>query len=231
MEKIKKPVSNKKALIVAAHPDDEILGCGGAAARLIKNGFKMSVIFMSNGVASRQKRQTNDTKNRINAAMCAGKIIGFQNFHFLKLPDNQMDKSSKLKIIRKLEKLIHLYKPQLVFTHFHGDLNVDHRITQQAVMTACRPVPGCPVKKIYGFEVPSSTEWATPGETPFCPAFFVDIGSFLQTKLRALQAYSMEMRKNPHSRSVQHVEVLARHRGNSVGVEAAEAFVVYRHIE
>ena len=91
-------------------------------------------------------------------------------------------------------------------------------------------MPGCPVKKIYGFEVPSSTDWA-PGEAPFCPTFFVDISSFLQTKTRALQAYSMEMREKPHARSMHHVEALVRHRGYSVGVEAAEAFVVYRHIQ
>lgn len=218
-------------MVIAAHADDEALGCGGTLARLTAEGAQIHVVFMADGVFSRKSSTKNQQKKRKTAAEAAQKILGFKNSHFLDLPDNQMDQVPMLLIVQSLEALIKKYQPKTIFTHFHGDLNVDHRITQQAVMTACRPLPGCPVKKIYGFEVPSSTEWATPGEAPFCPTFFVDISSFLQTKLRALQAYSMEMRGKPHARSVHHVEALARHRGNSVGVEAAEAFVVYRHIE
>jgi LmbE family N-acetylglucosaminyl deacetylase len=218
-------------MVIAAHADDEALGCGGTMARLTAAGAQIHVVFMADGVFSRKSSTKNQQKKRKAAAKAAQKILGSKNSHFLEMPDNQMDQVPMLLIVQSLEALIKKYQPKTIFTHFHGDLNVDHRITQQAVMTACRPVPGCPVKKIYGFEVPSSTEWATPGEAPFCPTFFVDIGSFLQIRLRALQAYSMEMRGKPHARSVHHVKALARHRGNSVGVEAAEAFVVYRHIE
>jgi len=221
----------ESTMVIAAHADDEALGCGGTMARLAAEGAQIHVVFMADGVFSRKSSTKNQQKKRKTAAEAAQKILGFKNSHFLDLPDNQMDQVPMLLIVQSLEALIKKYQPKTIFTHFHGDLNVDHRITQQAVMTACRPLPGCPVKKIYGFEVPSSTEWATPGEAPFCPTFFVDIGSFLQTKLRALQAYSMEMRGKPHARSLQHVQAIARHRGNSVGVEAAEAFVVYRHIE
>ena len=200
-------------------------------ARLAAEGTQIHVVFMADGVHSRKGSSQNHLKLRIEAAEKAQKILGSERSDFLNLPDNQMDQVPFLTIVQKLEALIEKYKPKVIFTHFYGDLNVDHRITQQAVMTACRPLPGCPVKKIYGFEVPSSTDWTTPGEAPFCPTFFVDISSFLQTKTRALQEYSMEMREKPHARSMNHVEALVRHRGNSIGVEAAEAFVVYRHIQ
>jgi LmbE family N-acetylglucosaminyl deacetylase len=218
-------------MVIAAHADDEALGCGGTMARLAAEGAQINVVFMADGVHSRKSSSQNHLKLRREAAEKAQKILRSERCHFLNLPDNQMDQVPFLKIVQKLEALIEKYKPKVIFTHFHGDLNVDHRITQQAVMTACRPLPGCPVKKIYGFEVPSSTEWATPGKEPFSPTFFVDIGPFVEKKKKALEAYSMEMREKPHARSMNHVEALARHRGNSTGVEAAEAFVVYRHIQ
>lgn len=218
-------------MVIAAHADDEALGCGGTMIRLAAEGKQINVVFMADGVLSRKSSTQNHLKLRKRAAEKAQKLLGSESSTFLNLPDNQMDQVSFLTIVQKLELLIKKYKPKAVFTHFHGDLNVDHRITQQAVMTACRPLPGCPVKKIYGFEVPSSTDWAAPGEAPFSPAFFVDIGPFLKKKIKALEAYSMEMREKPHARSMNHVEALARHRGNSIGVEAAEAFVVYRHIQ
>lgn len=220
-----------KILIVAAHPDDEVLGCGGSLARLTKQGTEVHVTFMADGVFSRNKSSPTQLNKRKLAAEKARKILGYQRCYFLDFPDNQMDQVPLLVIVQKLEALIKKYQPEIIFTHFHGDLNVDHRITQQAVMTACRPVPGCSVKKIYGFEIPSSTEWATPGDSPFCPTFFMDISSFLHKKMKALKAYSSEMREPPHARSLCNVEFLARNRGHAMGIKAAEAFVVYRHIQ
>lgn len=221
----------KSIMVIAAHADDEALGCGGTMARLAAEGAQIQVVFMADGVFSRESSNKNQQNQRKAAANAVKKILGFKNMHFLDLPDNQMDQVPLLVIVQKLEALIRKYQPQTIFTHFYNDLNVDHRITQQAVMTACRPLPGCPVKKIYGFETPSSTEWATPGESPFCPTFFMDISLFLKKKLNALQAYSMEMREPPHARSLHNVEFLARNRGHTMGIQAAEAFVVYRHIQ
>lgn len=218
-------------MVVAAHADDEALGCGGTLARLTAEGAQIHVAFMADGVFSRKSSTPTQLNKRKLAAEKARKIIGHQKCHFLDFPDNQMDQVPFLVIVQKLEALIKKYQPEIIFTHFHGDLNVDHRITQQAVMTACRPAPSCSVKKIYGFEIPSSTEWATPGGSPFCPAFFMDIHPFLRKKIKALQAYSVEMRETPHARSLCNVEFLARNRGHSMGIQAAEAFVVYRHIQ
>ena len=141
-----------------------------------------------------------------------------------------MDSIPLLDIVQALEPVVQRIAPSVIYTHHHGDLNIDHRRTQEAVMTACRPQPGCTVKEIYGFEVLSSTEWATPQTEPFTPALYVNISTQLPSKLAALKAYAEEMRSTPHSRSVEHVEVLAQHRGYSIGVQAAEAFVVYRMI-
>jgi len=218
-------------MVIAAHADDEALGCGGTMARLTAEGAQIQVVFMADGVFSRKNSTPTQLNKRKIAAERARKILGYQKCHFLDLPDNQMDQVPLLVIVQKLEALINKYQPETIFTHFHGDLNVDHRITQQAVMTACRPVPGCSVKKIYGFEIPSSTEWATPDSSPFCPTFFMDISSFLHKKIKALKAYSLEMREPPHARSLCNVEFLARNRGHAMGIKAAEAFVVYRHIQ
>lgn len=218
-------------MVVAAHADDEALGCGGTMARLTAEGAQIQVVFMADGVFSRKKSTPTQLNKRKLAAESARKILGYRKCHFLDFPDNQMDQVPLLVIVKKLEALIKKYQPGTIFTHFHGDLNVDHRITQQAVMTACRPVPGCSVKKIYGFEIPSSTEWAAPDGSPFCPTFFMDISSFMHKKMKALKVYSLEMREPPHARSLCNMEFLARNRGHAMGIKAAEAFVLYRHIQ
>ena len=141
-----------------------------------------------------------------------------------------MDSVPMLGVVQALEPIVRKIQPERVYTHHHGDLNVDHRVTHQAVLTACRPLPGSSVREILAFEVISSTEWATPGLAPFIPHALVDISAYLPKKLEALAAYELEMRPAPHSRSVEHIEALARHRGNSVGVEAAEGFEVVRMI-
>lgn len=148
----------------------------------------------------------------------------------LELPDNKMDSVPLLEITQKLELVLEDIQPSVIYTHHHGDLNIDHRLTHAVVMTACRPVPDSSVCEIFGFEVLSSTEWSSQQTSPFVPNYFVDITQQLRTKLDALEAYAEEMRSSPHSRSMAHVEVLARHRGFSIGVDAAEAFEVYRII-
>jgi len=118
--------------------------------------------------------------------------------------------------------------PEIVYTHHIGDLNVDHQVTHKVVMTACRPQPGFCVKTIYAFEVLSSTEWQTPSLVPFVPNVFIDITDYLSVKMDASKAYHKEMREVPHSRSLQHIELLAKHRGYTVGIHAAEAFMLVR---
>ncbi len=215
-------------LILSAHPDDEVLGCGGTIARHAKRGDSVDIVFMADGVASRPGHSEEELRTRNQAAEKARTILGASKIHFLKLPDNKMDSLPLLDIVQPLEALIKTVKPEIIYTHHLGDLNVDHRLTHQAVMTACRPQPAFCVKEIYSFEVMSSTEWQTPGYMPFTPNVFVDISDFLSVKEEALKAYETEMRNAPHSRSIENLVNLAKYRGASVGVTAAEAFVLIR---
>jgi len=222
--------SKKPVLVIVAHADDEVLGCGGTVARHVAEGDRVCVVFMADGVGSRGSGESNQLRRRNQARDEALKILGVTEWHALDFPDNRMDSIPLLDVVQALEPIIEQVQPTRVYTHHHGDLNVDHRITHQAVMTACRPVPGSSLREILAFEVMSSTEWGTSGIEPFTPNLFVDITDYLPIKIKALAAYEMEMREAPHSRSIPHLEILAKHRGNSVGLVAAEGFKALRLI-
>ena len=221
----------KTILVVAAHTDDEALGCGGTIARHVAEGDSVFAVFMADGVTSRSQADQNDLANRNCAAEKAREILGIRENFYLGLPDIRLDSIPLIEVIQHLEPIIRKLKPSIIYTHHHGDLNVDHRITHHAVLTACRPMPGSSVQAIYAFEVMSSTEWATPFAEPFVPNHYVDISGQLGKKLEALGAYQLEMREVPHSRSVEHLVHLARHRGYTVGLFAAEAFVTVRTLQ
>jgi LmbE family N-acetylglucosaminyl deacetylase len=218
----------KNILVVAAHPDDEVLGCGGTIAKHDFEGDKVHVVFMTDGIKSRTQFSDKDLINRAEASKSAQTILNINTINSLSFQDNQMDSVPLLQIVQKLEVFINKIKPDIIYTHHYGDLNIDHQLTHNAVMTACRPLPNFIVKEIYGFEILSSTEWSNFQE--FKPNYFVNIEKYFFKKISAAKAYNEEMREPPHSRSIKHIEVLAQHRGFSVGVEMAEAFEVYRII-
>lgn len=221
---------HKSILVVVSHPDDEVLGCGGTIAKHTEKGDIVNLVVMTDGVGSRFKTSNLTLKNRIKALKKSKSLLGITKVYRLKFDDNSMDKTPLLKIIQKLEKVIKKTDPSIIYTHHYGDLNVDHRLTQEAVMTACRPSPDSKLSAIYGFEVLSSTEWANPLKSTFKPILYVDITKQISKKLRAAKAYKEEMRDAPHSRSIKHIEVLAQHRGYCIGVDMAEAFEIYRII-
>lgn len=220
----------KTVLVVAAHTDDEALGCGGTIARHVAEGNSVYAVFLADGVTSRPDSTQEESEKRNNAAAKAHEILGIRKSYLLGFPDNKMDGVALLEIVQKLEGILDEIKPQIIYTHHHGDLNVDHQITHKAVITACRPVPESPIQEIYSFEVLSATEWNTPGVDPFIPNVFVDISSYIEKKIEALSAYHMEMRSDPHSRSIANSERQAILRGSSVGVSAAEGFSLVRSI-
>ncbi len=222
----------KKVLVVAAHPDDEILGCGGVIAHHTKNGDEVHVVIAAEGAMSRNNGNREYVDQLRQCAQQAGNILGVKNTRFLGLPDNQLDGLLLLDLVKSIEEQVAEIGPETIYTHFAGDLNIDHRLVSNALFTACRPLPGNGIKEIYLFETPSSTEWQVPdGSSAFLPTRFVDIRSTLRNKLAALKAYDCEMRDWPHSRSYSAVENLAKWRGATVGLEAAEAFMVGRIIE
>lgn len=221
---------NDVVLVVAAHADDETLGCGGTIAKHIDNGDKVTVMFMTDGVSSRVLIE-NDADNRESASSCAMNILGVKDIRQSKFPDNKMDSVPLLDIVKDIEAVISDLSPNIVYTHFAHDLNVDHRVTHSAVMTACRPQAWCCVKQIFCFEVLSSTEWNSYSKSKFNPNKFVNIEQFWLQKKSALEAYHEEMRPHPHSRSMQAVEALAVLRGSVVGLKKAESFQIERIIE
>ena len=220
-------------LVIAAHSDDETLGCGGTISLLADAGATVHVAFMADGVSSRSesKGDLNELSVRCSAARKACDILGVQDIFFGDFPDNRMDTIALLDIVKTVESLIDKYQPDTIFTHHVGDLNIDHRRVHEAVVTACRPQTGHSVRTLLFFEIPSSTEWQPPGSgTAFEPNWFEDISTSLARKLQALDAYEMEMRDWPHPRSRKGVEHLARWRGASIGTEASESFVLGRYL-
>ena len=225
-----------KVLVIAAHPDDEVLGCGGTITRHAAAGDEVHVVILAEGVTSRdkiRKRSRRSTELLILAetAHAANKILGARSLTLHDLPDNRLDAINLLDVVKLVENHLHEVTPDIVYTHHAGDLNIDHRRVHDAVITACRPLPGQTVKTLLFFEVPSSTEWQPPGSAPsFSPDWFIDVSKTLPTKLQALRAYQAEMKPWPHPRSLEAVEHLARWRGASVGVTAAEAYVLGRNL-
>jgi N-acetylglucosamine malate deacetylase 1 len=224
----------KRILVIAAHPDDEVLGCGGTIAKFAKEGVFIHIAFIADGVFSREENTT-DAKNELQIRREASKkacdIIGAYSVSFDDYPDNRLDTVALLDITKRIESLIDIHQPDTVFTHHGGDVNIDHQRVHQAMIAACRPQIGNPVKNILCYEVPSSTEWQLSGSAqPFVPNFFIDISNTLKAKLEALKTYSVELRNWPHPRSVEGVEALARWRGATIGTDAAEAFILCRGI-
>lgn len=225
-----------KVLIVVAHPDDEVLGCGGTIVKHTQQGDEVCTLILAEGLTSRDNKRmpekhTDTLKCLADAAHKANKILGVTSLSLHQFPDNRMDSVDLLDIVKVVEDFILQIKPDIIYTHHYGDLNIDHRITNKAVVTACRPTPSFFVQTVLFFEVPSSTEWQTDTQKAFVPNWFVDISNTWGLKLKALESYSIEMRDWPHARSVKAVEHLARWRGASVGLEAAEAFMLGRQIK
>ena len=225
-----------QVLVVAAHPDDEVLGCGGAIARHADSGDQVQVLIVAEGSTSRQQErdraQVRDELSALaKAAQTAGSILGAAGVELLDLPDNRLDSLDRLDLVKRIEQCVQCHQPGCVYVHHAGDVNVDHRRLHEAVVTACRPSPGHVVKRLLSFEVASSTEWQVPGSAPaFQPNWFVDISAQWERKREALEAYASEMRSWPHARSLEAVEHLARWRGSQVGVDAAEAFCLLRQL-
>ena len=227
-----------RTLVVAAHPDDEVLGCGATMARIASNGGTVQTIFLADGESARfplskiiSKEVTERIQARKEAAYSAAEILGSLPPKFFDLPDNRLDTVPILEIARIIEQEIALFKPNLVMTHFLGDINVDHQKVHEAILIALRPQSGINARELICFEVPSSTEWRPSGlGQVFSPNLFIDVKGFGEQKLAALKAYDAEMRPFPHPRSYEAIESLMKWRGASSNNMLAEAFLLTRGI-
>lgn len=218
-------------LVVVAHSDDETLGCGGTIRRLADEGHEVFAVSLTDGVGSRGADESSAAA-RESASDRAAALLGFHWHARGSFPDNALDTCQLLALAQFVEAAKRAIRPGLVLTHSPADLNVDHQLAFRATLTAFRPQPGESCRELRCFEVLSSTEWSHPGlGTDFRPNCHVDITEQWQAKLAALEAYADEMRPWPHSRSLEHLDALARYRGGNVGFERAEAFEIIRRLE
>jgi LmbE family N-acetylglucosaminyl deacetylase len=224
-----------KVLVIAAHPDDEVLGCGGTAARLVREGHAVHFAIMGEGITSRHSQRDDADADQLvrlhRQAHAAAAKVGVKNVVLHSLPDNRLDTVPLLEVVKLVEDLVGRIEPEIIYTHHAGDLNVDHGVIHRAVLTATRPLAGQTVREIYAFEVPSSTEWAFQRIEPsFRPNMFVDVTGTLEAKIAAMECYESEARKFPHPRSPEALRAIAMRWGSVVGCGAAEAFELVRSV-
>lgn len=220
-------------LVIAAHPDDEVLGCGGTIAQLANDGHDVYSLILGEGITSRSNKES-PKKQKIKLerlkkqAIMAGKILGVKKTFFAEFPDNCFDEASLLAVVKKVEEIRNQVLPTVIYTHSNSDLNIDHKITYEAVITAFRPLPGEIIKQIYSFEILSSTEWNYPAA--FVPNVYVDVTNTVELKKKAMRKYLGELKLWPHPRSLKGIDVLSQKRGMETGLRYAEAFQLVRDI-
>ena len=222
-------------LVIAAHPDDEVLGCGGTIARLASEGADVSILILANGLTSRvdfdEERDAEALRVHHERARQAGALLGAKEVNLAGLPDQKLDTLPLLEVTQTIEREIERLKPEVVFTQNGGDLNMDHVITFRATMTATRPTETCPVKCLYAYEVGSSTEWAFyQFEPQFHPQVFFDVTDHMEKKVAAMNVYESETRAFPHPRSPQALRANAQRWGSAVGLPMAESFQCIREV-
>lgn len=222
-------------LVIAAHPDDEVLGCGGTMARLRAEGHIVQIAILGEGLTSRYRTREEADRSLLSNlrehSRRAADVLGVKDLFMYDLPDNRFDTLPILDVVKIVEQLVEQHSPNTIFTHGCADLNVDHHVTHRAVLTATRPIEGHSVLNLYAFEIPSSTDWAFHRMTPcFQPNTFFDIESTMELKKRSMACYETEVQDFPHPRSLEGLEVVARRWGTVVGCKAAEAFELVRSL-
>lgn len=224
----------KTVLVVAAHPDDEILGVGATAARHIAEGDEVYALILGEGQTSRGMHRQDVDREIVGAlhqnTLESAKEIGYREVYFADFPDNRFDEVDLLDIVKMVEDKIRALKPQIIYTHYSGDLNIDHQYTARAVLTATRPVGDYCVEEIYAFETLSSSEWNFDhsAQAAFSPNVFVDITDYYHQKEAAMKCYVSELCDYPHPRSFTGMDVLSKTRGMAAGMQRAEAFMLIR---
>lgn len=224
----------KTVLVIAAHPDDEVLGCGGTVARLSAEGVECHLLIVTDGSSSQYKDSDNLNEiivaKKLETKNCAD-LLGFKSIHYGELPDMKLDTTPHIRINQVIEEVIDKVQPDTVFTHFWGDVNCDHQNVYKSTLVAVRPILGQIVREVYCYRVPSSTEW-TPNkaDTMFMPNYFVDIEKYAEKKYDAFACYSTELREYPHPRSVQYLRENDKVVGLRVGLLVAEEFVLLRKL-
>ncbi|MCH5670798.1 PIG-L deacetylase family protein [Streptomyces gilvus] len=215
-------------LVLAAHPDDELLGAGGTLARHVRDGDAVHGIVLTEGASSRYREGL--AEDLAKSAQRSAQVLGLASLDLWSLPDQRLDTLPLIDVVQQVETAVDALRPDLVYTHFPGDVNSDHGVVARAAWTACRPyvLPG--LRRFAVFETPSSTEWAWSTDDAFTPSLYVDVTRTLQVKLEAMSCYETELRDHPHPRSLRALQERAAYWGSRVGRPAAEPFQVLREM-
>jgi LmbE family N-acetylglucosaminyl deacetylase len=221
-------MAGRQVAVIAAHPDDELLGAGGTVAWHGRRGDDVHAIVAADGAGSRYPPKLAITLEK-QARRAAG-VVGFASLRFLALPDQRLDTIPLIELTQRLEEMLDDIGPRIVYTHFPEDVNDDHRVVAKCAWVACRPY-----RRRLGtfavFETPSSTEWAWPlPGTSLQPNLFVDITGTIDVKVAAMECYETELRDYPHPRSARALRERAAYWGSHVGCLAAEPFRVLREV-
>lgn len=223
-------------LVIAPHPDDEVLGVGGTIARHASRGDRVFVCVVTSCYQPHDREDLpsyseDEITQRRAETLEAGQILGVAEFQFCELPNNTLDQLPHMTLNRHIDRCLGRFNPEVVYVPHRGDVHIAHRLIYEACLVAVRPVPETSVRRVLAYEVPSSTEWggALLGH-PFTPIVYVDMEDHLERKLMALKAYCSEARDYPHARSPEAVRLHALKRGSEVGLRAAEAFMMIREL-
>ena len=226
----------KRMLVIAAHPDDEVLGLGGTIAKYTEAGVEVAVLIVTDGSSAQYRNNVHlddiIARKHAETANCAS-VLGINHVFYGGLPDMRLDVTPHIDINRVIEEIVNEFQPTMVFTHFSGDMNKDHRMVYESTLVACRPTAKQCVKQLLLYSVPSSTEWnVQTASTAFHPNWYVDIsGEFAKKKYQAMACYETEIREYPHPRSLEYLRTADIAEGNKVGLLAAESFIMLRAIE
>lgn len=216
--------SDTRLLVIAAHPDDELLGCGGAVAKVVANGGTAEAIIVCEGESHRGIDQSSEG---VSHSQLAAGVLGFSKLHFLAFPDQQLDTLPLSKVIGTLERVVGAFKPNMVYVQYGGDVNADHKVVFEAALVATRPTNEF-IKEVFSFSTLSSTEWAFP--RTFVPDTWVDVAEYMDKKIAAMNCYETELRAYPHPRSIEGIVNRAKCSGNEICIDQAETFMTIRAI-
>ncbi len=218
-----------RVLVIAPHPDDEVLGCGGTIVKHVSGGDEVYLCIITK--AYPPEWSESEIKERRKEVLRVNKILSIKKAYFLDLPTVKLDTIPQKELNEVIAQVINEVQPEIVYIPHGGDVNSDHRLVFGAAMVATRPKPTLSIRKVLCYEVLSETEWAAPfPKNAFIPNLWVDISGELETKLKAMSEYKSELKKFPHPRSLEAISALAKMRGTAAGVEAAEAFMLVREI-
>lgn len=218
-----------KVLVVAPHPDDEVLGCGGTIVKHVRGGAEVYLCIVTK--AYPPEWSEDEIKESREEVLKVNGILGIKKTYFLDLPTVKLDSIPQKELNDVIIQVVNEVQPEIVYTPHRGDVNRDHQLVFDAAMVATRPKPGSAISKVFSYETLSETEWAAPFlQNAFTPNVYVDISETLEVKLKAMSAYKAELKEYPHPRSLEAISALAKIRGSNVGVKAAEAFILIREI-